>query len=149
MKMSDGMFSKQSKILFSSFFFLLFSFSFSFSLCSSPPHPHILLPHRTFYISLMMSILMIMGVIVLIMIVVEGDDTQAHTSLTHIYHTNQQPSMSSPEFKSLQTPHSPFPNNTLNLPLSLSQNNHFSCQSSKSISSSILSHSSRCIQECD
>ena len=28
-------------------------------------------------------------------------NTQTHTSLTHIYHTNQQPSMSSPEFKSL------------------------------------------------
>ena len=28
-------------------------------------------------------------------------NTQTHTSRTHIYHTNQQPSMSSPEFKSL------------------------------------------------
>ena len=28
-------------------------------------------------------------------------NTQTHTSLTHIYHTNQQSSMSSPEFKSL------------------------------------------------
>ena len=28
-------------------------------------------------------------------------NTQIHTSLTHIYHTNQQQSMSSPEFKSL------------------------------------------------
>ena len=59
------------------FIFFLFLFSLSFSLCPSTPHPHILLPHRTFYISLMMSILMIMGVIVLMMIVVSGDDTQA------------------------------------------------------------------------
>ena len=59
------------------FFFFFFSFSFSFPLCSSPPHLHILLPHRTFYISLMMPTLMIMGVIVLMMVVVEGDDTQA------------------------------------------------------------------------
>ena len=70
MKMSDGMFQNNQK---SSFHL----FPFPFSLCSSPPHPHILLPHRTFYISLMMPILMIMGVIVLMMIVVEGDDTQA------------------------------------------------------------------------
>ena len=28
-------------------------------------------------------------------------NTQTHTSITHIYHTKQQPSMSSPEFKSL------------------------------------------------
>ena len=28
-------------------------------------------------------------------------NTQTHTSRTHIYHTNQQPSTSSPEFKSL------------------------------------------------
>ena len=60
-------------------FFLLFSF---FSLFVPHLHtltsPYILLPHRTFYISLLLSILMIMGVIVLIMIiVVSGDDTQA------------------------------------------------------------------------
>ena len=65
-----------SLFLFFSFlqiFFFLFLF---FSLCSSPPHTP---SHtKTFYIPLMMSILVIMGVIVLLMmIVVEGDDTQA------------------------------------------------------------------------
>ena len=72
MRMSDGMFQNNQKSSFH-----LFLFPFSFSLCSSPPHPYIPLPHRTFYISLMMPILMIMRVIVLMMIVVEGDDTQA------------------------------------------------------------------------
>ena len=71
MRMSDGMFSKQPKSSFH-----LFSFSFS-TLLNTFPHPHTPLPHRTFYISLMMSILMIMGVIVLMMIAVEGNDTQA------------------------------------------------------------------------
>ena len=75
-------------------------------------------------------------------------NTQRHTSRTHIYHTNQQPSMSSPEFKSLPNSSFSFSNNTLTLPPSLSQNNHFSCQYSKSISSSLLSHSSHWIQEC-
>ena len=57
-------------------FFLLSSLSLSLFLAStSPTSPYILLPHRNFYISLMLSILMIMGVIVLI--VVSGDDTQA------------------------------------------------------------------------
>ena len=75
-------------------------------------------------------------------------NTQTHTSLTHIYHTNQQPSMSSPEFKSL--PNSSFSfSKQYTQPPSLPQNNHFSCQSSKSISSSLLSHSSHWIQECD
>ena len=74
MEMSDGMFQNNQKSsfhLFHLFFFFLFS---TLVLTSTPPH---LLPHRTFYISLMMSILMIMGVIVLMMIVVSGDDTQA------------------------------------------------------------------------
>ena len=75
-------------------------------------------------------------------------NTQTHTSLTHIYHTNQQPSMSSPEFKSL--PNSSFSFSKQHTQsLSLSQNNNFSCESSKSISSSLLSHSSHWIQECD
>ena len=38
---------------------------------------------------------------------------------------------------------------THSISLPLSQNNHFSCESSKSISSSLLSHSSHWIQECD
>ena len=49
---------------------------FSLFFTSTPLHPYILLPHRTFYISLMLSTPVIMGVIVLI-IVVSGDDTQA------------------------------------------------------------------------
>ena len=72
MKMNDGMFQNNQKSSFHLFPFLFLLFLFHFV-----PHLHILLPHRTFYISLMMSILMIMGVIVLMMIVVEGDDTQA------------------------------------------------------------------------
>ena len=46
-------------------------------------------------------------------------NTQTHTSRTHIYHTNQQPSMSSPEFKLL--PNSSFSfskQHTQSLPLS-------------------------------
>ena len=43
----------------------------------TPTSPYILLPHRTFYISLMLSTPVIIGVIVLMMIVVSGDDTQA------------------------------------------------------------------------
>ena len=43
----------------------------------TPTSPYIFLPHGIFYISLMLSILMIMGVIVLMMVVVSGDDTQA------------------------------------------------------------------------
>ena len=77
-------------------------------------------------------------------------NTQTHTSLTHIYHTNQQQSMSSPEFKSLPNSSFSFSKQHAQYPSpSLSQNNHFSCESSKSISSSLLSHSSHCIQECD
>ena len=38
---------------------------------------------------------------------------------------------------------------SISISLPLSQNNHFSCESSKSISSSLLSHSSHLIQECD
>ena len=72
-------------------------------------------------------------------------NTQTHTSLTHIYHTNQQQSISSPEFKSLPNSSSSFSKQHTQSP-SLSQNNHFSCESSKSISSSLLSHSSHLIQ---
>ena len=75
-------------------------------------------------------------------------NTQTHTSLTHIYHTNQQPSVSSPEFKSLPNSSFSFSKQHTQSP-SLSQSNHFSCESSKSISSSLLSHSSHLIQECD
>ena len=75
-------------------------------------------------------------------------NTQTHTSRTHIYHTNQQPSMSSPEFKSLPNSSFSFSKQHTQSP-SLSQNNHFSCESSKSISSSLLLHSSHWIQECD
>ena len=75
MKMSDGMFqNKHTKRLFIFFFFFFFFFFFPFSFSTLFHTP---LPHRTFYFSLMMSILMIMGVIVLMMIVVEGDDTKA------------------------------------------------------------------------
>ena len=57
---------------------LFFFFHTRFLLLSLFFYPrYILLPHRTFYISLMLSILMIMGVIVLMVIVVCGDDTQA------------------------------------------------------------------------
>ena len=63
------------------FFFqnCFFSFSFSFFVphLHTPTSPYIQPAHRIFYISLMLSILMIMGVIVLMMIVVCGDDTQA------------------------------------------------------------------------
>ena len=61
------------------FIFSLSFFSFSFFVphLHTPTSPYILPARRTFYISLMLSILMIMGVIALIMIVVCGDDTQA------------------------------------------------------------------------
>ena len=76
MRMSDGMFQNNQKSSFHLFFsFLFFLFFFHFV-----PHfhiPHILFPHKTFYISLMMSILMIIEVVMLMMIAVEGDDTQA------------------------------------------------------------------------
>ena len=91
MKMSDGMFqNKHTKRLFKPFFFffffLFFFFFFSFFLLSFSPFfsfsPCFLSPHppstqNLLYLTLMMSILVIMGVIVLMMIVVEGDDTQA------------------------------------------------------------------------
>ena len=54
-----------------------FSFLFFFFVCSSPPHPYILIPHKTFNISLMLSTPVIMRVIVMMVIVVSGDDTQA------------------------------------------------------------------------
>ena len=75
--MSDFKLFSKPQILF--FFQKLFLFSFSFFVphLHTPTSPYILPPHRTFYISLMLSILMIMGVIVLMMIVVCGDDTQA------------------------------------------------------------------------
>ena len=78
MEMSDGIFQNNQKSSFHLFPFSFFLFFFSTLFhTSTPPHLHIPLPHKTFYISLMMPILMIMGVIVLMMIVVEGDDTQA------------------------------------------------------------------------
>ena len=54
-----------------------FSFSFFVPHLHTPTSPYILLAHILFYIPLMKSISMIMGVIVLMMIVVCGDDTQA------------------------------------------------------------------------
>ena len=54
-----------------------FFFSFFVPHLHTPTSTYILLPHRTFYISLMLSTPVIMGVIVLMMIVVSGDDTQA------------------------------------------------------------------------
>ena len=75
-------------------------------------------------------------------------NTQTHTSLTHIYHTNQQQSMSSPSFKSLPNSSFSFSKTThsssLPLPkqsflLSILKINFF-------LSSS---HSSHLIQECD
>jgi hypothetical protein len=46
-------------------------------------------------------------------------NTQTHPSLTHIYHTNHQPSISSTSITSLSLSlHYHFPNHTLNLPLS-------------------------------
>ena len=76
-------------------------------------------------------------------------NTQTHTSLTHIYHTNQQPSMSSPEFKSLHNSsfsfskqHTQSPSLPLKTIISLvnPQNQYLP---------PLLSHSSHCIQECD
>ena len=77
--------------------FRIHKFSFpSFSFSSFVPHlytptsPYTLLPHGIFYISLMLSILMIMGVIVLIMIVVCGDDTQAlRDTISSLYSLNK------------------------------------------------------------
>lgn len=70
--------------------------------------------------------------------------TQTHTQLINIYHTNHHQSISSTttihvHSFSFHKQHTQ----------SLSQNNHFSSQSSKSISSSLLSHSSHSIQQCD
>ena len=73
--MSDFKLFSKPQILF--FFQKLFSFSFFVPHLHTPTSLCIQPPHRTFYISLMLSILMIMGVIVLMMIVVCGDDTQA------------------------------------------------------------------------
>ena len=72
LKMSDGIvFQKVQLFFIEPFFFFFFLFHLVLNL-------HTPLPHKTFYIPLMMSILMITGVIVLMMmIVVEGDDTQA------------------------------------------------------------------------
>ena len=76
-------------------------------------------------------------------------NTQTHPSLTHIYHTNHQPSISSTSIKSLPpSPHSHFPNHTLNLPPSPKTIISL-LKSSKSISSSLLSHSSHSNQQCD
>ena len=58
------------------FFQVFFSISL-FPHFHTPASTYILFPHRTFYISLMLSTPVIMGVIVLMMIVVSGDDTQA------------------------------------------------------------------------
>ena len=70
--------------------------------------------------------------------------TQTHTQLINIYHTNHHQSISSTttihvHSFSFHKQHTQ----------SLSQNNHFSSHSSKSISSSLLSHSSHSIQQCD
>ena len=73
--MSDFKLFSKPQILF--FFQKLFSFSFFVPHLHTSTSPYIQPTHRTFYISLMLSILMIMGVIVLMMIVVCGDDTQA------------------------------------------------------------------------
>ena len=120
---------KDEKRIFGCFETFRHSFSFSLLLNQiiSTTHPPI--PPKYLSLSLWMN-------------------TQTHTSRTHIYHTNQQPSMSSPEFKSLPNSSFSFSKQHTQSP-SLSQNNHFSCESSKSISSSLLSHSSHCIQECD
>ena len=57
---------------------LFFSFfSFFVPHLHTPTSTYILLPHRTFYISLMLSTPVIVGVIVLVVIVVSGDDTPA------------------------------------------------------------------------
>ena len=62
------------KIVFKNhFFFLLFFVPH----LHTPTSTYILLQHRTFYISIMLSTPVIVGVIVLMMIVVSGDDTQA------------------------------------------------------------------------
>ena len=65
--------------------FETFRHSFSFSLAPKSNHFHHSFPNSP-KIPLSLTLWM---------------NTQTHTSLTHIYHTNQQPSMSSPEFKSL------------------------------------------------
>ena len=70
--------------------------------------------------------------------------TQTHTQLINIYHINHHQSISSTttihvHSFSFHKQHTQ----------SLSQNNHFSSQSSKSISPSILSHLSHSIQQCD
>ena len=59
-------------------FFFLEAFFFFVPHLHTPTSTYILLPHRIFYISLMLSTpVIIVGVIVLMMIVVSGDDTQA------------------------------------------------------------------------
>ena len=73
--MSDFKLFSKPQILF--FFQKLFSFSFFVPHLHTPTSLYILPPRRIFYISLMLSTLMIMGVIVLMVIVVCGDDTQA------------------------------------------------------------------------
>ena len=74
-------------------------------------------------------------------------NTQTHPSLTHIYHTNNQPSISSTSIKFL-------PLSSFSLPKSHTQSPSPKTiisllKSSKSISSSLLSHSSHSIQQCD
>ena len=94
---------KDEKRIFGCFETFRHSFSFSLLLnqiisITNPPIP----PK---YISLSLSLWM---------------NIQTHTSRTHIYHTNQQPSMSSPEFKSLPNSSFSFPKqHTQSLPPSL------------------------------
>ena len=81
-KIEDASFSFSSRSFFFIIsqiflFFFLFLFYFFVPHLHTPTSPYILLPHRTFYISLMLSTPVIMRVIVLMMIVVSGDDTQA------------------------------------------------------------------------
>ena len=68
--------------------------------------------------------------------------TQTHTQLINIYHTNHHQSISS-----TTTIHVHSFSFHKSHTQSLSQNNHFSSQSSKSISSSLLSHPSHSIQQ--
>ena len=78
-------------------------------------------------------------------------NTQTHTSLTHIYHTNQKPSMSSPEFKSL--PNSSFSiskQHTQSPSLSLPHKTIISLVNPQNQSlTPLLTHSSHWIQERD
>ena len=76
--MIENCFQKPQILFFLSFSSRsFFSFSFFVPHLHTPTSTYILLPHRTFYISLMLSTPVIMGVIVLMMTVVSGDDTQA------------------------------------------------------------------------